>query len=77
MRNGFPVVVCVVGAIADFGLWVKLRNFRVQEKPPASRAGLSIEERQQRIAVATRIVFASGWFFLAGALFLFWIGNLR
>src|SRR5258707_7391435 len=44
----FPVVVCLAGAVANFALWVRLGNFRVREKPPASRAGLSVEERQRK-----------------------------
>ena len=75
MRNGFPIIVCVIGAIANSALWVKLRNFKVREKPPASRAHLSIEERQRKITIARGIVFGSAWFMLAGALLLAWLGR--
>jgi hypothetical protein len=77
MTVGFPVVVYLVGAVADFFLWAKLRHFKVREKPPTSRAGLSVEERQQKIRVGARIVFASAWFFLFGALLLLWLENSK
>ncbi len=75
MKIGFPMVVCIVGAFADFVIWLRLRNFKVREKAPASQAGLSIEERQRKVTIATRIIFGLGWFMLAGALFLAWLGN--
>lgn len=77
MNIRFPIVVCLIGAVANFALWTKLRHFRVPEKPPASRAGLSLEERQRKITIARRIVLASGVFMLAGALFLAWLENSR
>ncbi len=77
MKVGFPVAVCIVGAAVDFVVWVRLRNFKVRQKPPASRAGLSIEGRQRKVTIGRWIIFASGWFFLAGAVFLLWLGNSR
>ena len=77
MRITFPIVVCLIGAVADFALWVKLRHFRVREKPPASRAGLSLEERQRKITIGRRILFASGCLLLAGAVFLAWLANSK
>lgn len=41
MKVSFPVVVCIVGAFVDFVIWLRLRNFKVREKAPASRAGFS------------------------------------
>ncbi len=73
MKIGFPLVVCLIGAIANFALGAKLRHFRVREKPPASRAGLSLEERQRKITIARRIVIATAWFMLAGALYFAWL----
>jgi predicted lysophospholipase L1 biosynthesis ABC-type transport system permease subunit len=73
MRISFPVLVCLVGAVGDFWLWLWLRKFRVRERPPASRIGLSVEERQRKVTIGSRIAFASGWFFLAGAVFLAWL----
>lgn len=75
MRNGFPIVVCIVGAIADFTLWAWLRRFRVREKAPPSLARFSIEERQRRVKIVARVMFASGWMFVAGAVLMFWLGN--
>ena len=77
MRITFPIAVCLIGAVADFALWAKLRHFRVAEKPPASRAGLSLEERQRKITIGRRILFSSACFMLAGALFLAWLANSK
>ena len=75
MRSSFPVVVCIVGAIADFVVWAWLRSFKVRDKPPASLAHLSREERQRRVTIASRIAFGSAWLFLAAAGLLWWLGN--
>jgi|GraSoiStandDraft_43_1057313.scaffolds.fasta_scaffold1386782_2 hypothetical protein len=57
MTIDFPVVVSFIGSTGFFAFTVKLRHFKVSEKPPASRATLSIEERQQEI----RLVAVSNW----------------
>jgi hypothetical protein len=75
MRNGFPIVVCIAGAIADFAVWGWLRSVKVRDKVPASLAHLTHEERQRRITVAGQIIFGSAWFFLAGAVLLWWLGT--
>ncbi len=77
MTVGFPVVVSLVGAVADFFVWAKLRKFKVRQKAPASRSLLTIEERQRKITVAARIVLASAWFFLFCALLLLWLENSK
>jgi hypothetical protein len=77
MKVSFPVVVCIIGAVIDFALWLRLRHFKVREKPPASQAGLSIEERQRKVAIGRWILFASGWAFLVGTVFLWWLENSR
>ena len=59
MRNGYPIVLCIVGAIADFAVWGWLRNFKVRDKAPASLAHLTREERQRRITIVGQIMF--GW----------------
>jgi len=71
----FPAVVSVIGAIIFFVYTVKLRHFKVSEKPPASRAHLSREERQRKIVIASWISFASGCVMLVGAIVLAWLGN--
>jgi hypothetical protein len=73
MTITFPVVVSLISAIGFFSLTVRLRHFKVREKPPVSRADLSVEERQQKIKIARWICFAGGCFSLAGAFFLSWL----
>jgi hypothetical protein len=73
MRNDVPVILCLMGSIANLWLWLWLREFRVRERPPASRAKLSVEERQRKVTVAKWIIFASIWFYLAAAVFLAWL----
>ena len=77
MTIGFPAVVSFAGAVADFYVWAKLRQFKVREKPPASRAGLTVEERPRKITVAARIVFGSAWLLLLGAFLLLWLENSK
>jgi hypothetical protein len=70
----FPVVICLVGSVPFFVSGVKLRHFKVPEKPPASRAGLTIEQRQQKIQFASWLSFALSGFMLFGAILLSWLG---
>jgi hypothetical protein len=53
MKMGSPVILCVLGAISWFCLGVWLRSLKVRSKPPASRAHLSLEQRQQRIRMVS------------------------
>jgi len=66
----FPVKVCLMGAGASFYLTVRLWNLKLRERPPASRAHLSLEQRQHKVRIGTWIVFAMGWMYLAGAILL-------
>jgi hypothetical protein len=73
MKMGSPAILCVLGAISWFvmGLW--LRSLKVGSKPPASRAHLSVEQRQQRIRVASWILFGGAFFFVIAAILFVWI----
>jgi hypothetical protein len=71
----FPVFVSLVGAIIHFAYTVKLRRFKVSEKPPASRAHLSVEQRQQKIVIGSWISFAIGCVFLVAAIVFTWLEN--
>ena len=75
MTLNFPIIVSFIGAIVFFAFAAKLRHFKVSERPPSSRAGLSVEERQRKIRVATWISFVSGCLMLAGALLIAWLAN--
>jgi hypothetical protein len=71
----FPAAVSLVGAIGSFSLAAKLRHFKLREKPPASRAHLSMDERQRTFRIGRWILFANGWLMLAGALILAWLAK--
>lgn len=73
MKMSFPIILCVFGAISWFWLSLWLRNFKVRSKPPASRAHLSLQDRQQRIRVASWIAFGGACFFVIGAILLAWL----
>lgn len=51
MTITFPAAVSLIGAIAFFNFAVKLRHFEVREKPPASGARVSREERQRKVQI--------------------------
>ena len=69
----FPVIVCFIGAVSWFWFTAKLRRFRVPEKPPASCAHLSREERQRKVVVGSWITFAGACVFLVGGFVLLWL----
>ncbi len=73
MKMSVPVVLCVLGAISWFWLSLWLRKFKVRSKPPASRAHLSLERRQQRIRMVSWIAFGGACFFVIGAILLAWL----
>ena len=73
MKMSLPVVLCVLGAISWFSLSLWLRGFKVRSKPPASRAHLSLEQRQQRIRMVSWIAFGGACFFVIGAILLAWL----
>jgi ABC-type Fe3+ transport system permease subunit len=71
----FPVIVSALGSVAFFVQALKLRSFKVSEKPPASRAHLSQEERQREIVRGSWISFGGGCLMLVAAFVLAWLGN--
>jgi hypothetical protein len=73
MKMRFPVILYVLGAISWFWLSLWLRNFKVRSKPPASRAHLSLHDRQQRIRVASWIAFGMACVFLVGSILIAWL----
>jgi hypothetical protein len=58
------VAICFIGSIVSFAGFYKLQRFRVVGAPLASRANLSIEQRQQKIRMASWLSFAVGCVFL-------------
>jgi hypothetical protein len=72
MNDYFPVIILVIGAISFFSFTVRLRRFRVSEKSPASSVGLSIEQRQKRMRIASWVSFCCGCLMLASAAYFAW-----
>jgi hypothetical protein len=73
MKMGSPSILCVLGAISWFvmGLWT--RSLKVGSKPPASRAHLSVEQRQKRIRMASWILLGGAFFFAIAAILFAWL----
>jgi len=68
-----PVILCVLGAISWFGMSLWLRSFKVRSRPPALRAHLSLEQRQQRIRIGSWIAFGGACVFVVGAILMEWL----
>jgi hypothetical protein len=68
-----PIILCILGAISWFGMSVWLRSYKVRSKTPASRAHLSLEERQQKIQTASWIAFGGACLFVVGAILMAWL----
>ena len=69
----FPVAILFIGAILFFIFAFRLPRFKVPERSPASRAHLSVEQRQQKIKLASWLCVGSDCFMLAGAAVLLWL----
>jgi hypothetical protein len=74
MKFSYPVMICALAAIANFSIAVALRNFKVPAHPPASRAGLTVEQRQHKITIARRLLVTGGGVMIVGAALLLRLG---
>jgi hypothetical protein len=72
MEMRFPVILCVLGAISWFWMSLWLRS-KVRSLPPASRAHVSLEQRQQRIRIGSWIAFGGACMFVVGAILMAWL----
>jgi hypothetical protein len=73
MKMSFPVILCALGAIPWFWLSLWLRNFKVRTNPPAARAHLSLQDRQQKIRIGSWIAFGMACVFLVGSIVIAWL----
>jgi hypothetical protein len=73
MKMGPPVILCALGAISWFGMSLWLRSLKVRSKPAASRAHLSLEQRQQRVRIGSWIAFGGACVFVVGAILFAWL----
>jgi hypothetical protein len=71
------IVLFLIGAASMFWTTITLRNFKVRNKPPASRAHLSLEERKQKFRMASWFAFGLGCFFVFGAILIAWLAHIR
>jgi hypothetical protein len=75
MKIPVPAVVSLLGGLYSLYFASRLRKLKVPDKAPASRAHLSLEQRQRKIHIGTGLTFAGGIVMIAGAVFLVWLGN--
>ena len=75
LSDNFPTIISAIGAIGCFSFALRMRHFKISEKPPASRAGLTRAERQRRIRMVSWMSFGLGCFWLAAGLFFLWLGH--
>jgi hypothetical protein len=75
MSINFQVVVCTIGAVAAFFFAYRLRTLKLALNPPRSRAGLTYEQRQKRMRVASWLSMAAGGLMLGGAILFAVLGN--
>jgi hypothetical protein len=75
MATNFPVILSFIGAIGSFVFGLRLRRRKVSEKLPATRAGLSLDERPRKIRIGSWMFFGLSWFWLVAASFFAWLGT--
>jgi hypothetical protein len=68
-----PIILCVFGAISWLGMALWLRDYKVRSKSTASRAHLSMEERQRRIRTGSWIALGMACVFAIGAVLIAWL----
>jgi hypothetical protein len=73
MKTLLPAMICFLGGGYFFYFAMKLRKFKAPSRSPAASTRLSVEERQKKILIASRICVACGILMLAGAVLLFWL----
>lgn len=70
MKDGLPALACFAMAVGFFAFSIRLRRLRLSAKPPLSRAGFSLQERQKKIRLAAWLCMGLGVFSLIGAICL-------
>ena len=70
--NSSPIQTYILGAIGSFAAAIWLWRFKVPVNPPASRAHLTVEQRQKRIKIASGLCVLGGCLMLALVAFLTW-----
>jgi len=77
MNIQWPVVVLLLGGLYTLYFSRRLRKFNLSDRPPASRAHLSLEERQRKMRMASNICAVTGVGMIAGEIFLVWFEHLN
>jgi hypothetical protein len=73
MNIRWPVLVLLFGGLYTLYFSRRIRKFKLSDQAPASRAHLSVEERQRKMRVASNIAVATGVVMIAGAALLVWM----
>jgi hypothetical protein len=66
-------VVMLLGGVYTLYVSSRLRKFKVSDRPPASRAHLSIEARQRKMRLASMLGVLTGIGLIVGAGLFAWL----
>lgn len=75
MKIQWPAVVSLLGGIYSLYFALKLRKLKLSERPPKSRAHMSLEERQRKVQIGAWLCVAGGIVMIAGAGLIVWLEN--
>jgi hypothetical protein len=73
MRVPWISVVMALGGVYSLYVAWRLGKFKVSDRPPASRAHLSLEERQRKMRTASMLAVLTGLGLIAGAGLFAWL----
>ena len=77
MRIPWISVVMLLGGAYTLYVASRLRKFKVSDRPPASRAHLSLEERQKKMRTASMLAVLTGVGLIAGAGLFAWLERVN
>jgi len=73
MRIPWISVVMLLGGVYSLYVASRLRKFKASDSPPASRAHLSLEERQRKMRTASMLAVLTGLLLIVGAGLFAWL----
>lgn len=69
------ISLCLLAAVIHLGIGMRLRVYKPANKPIASLAHLSLEERLKRLRLASWICFGIAGWAVAGAIVFAWLDH--